>query len=136
MKSTKKTLTYFRTFKTNKKMKGEDLISAQLTSYLIEKTLTNKCIANWTKIAHEMPRGSLLFGKRLRNMGKLAGIPDFIFTWKDNHLWLELKQPNGRLSPDQKFFQEWCQETNSNHEIAYSLDEAIDIINKYGIIKS
>lgn len=135
MKVNPESLSYFRRFPSRRKLQGEDLISYQLTSYLIEMTLTNKCQANWTKIAHEMPKGSLLFGKRLRNMGKLAGVPDFVFTWKENHLWLELKKPKGKMSPEQKFFQKWCKETESNHAIAYSLEEAITILQEYDIIR-
>ena len=98
-------------------------------------TLTEQCRACWTKIAHETNSDSKAYGCLLRNMGKLAGVPDFIFTWENHCLWLELKNGHDkRLSNDQVFFQNWCTETQSPHVVAYTFDEAIEILKQVGII--
>ena len=104
-------------------------------NFLREMTLTEQCRACWTKIAHETNSDSKAYGCLLRNMGKLAGVPDFIFTWENHCLWLELKNGHDkRLSNDQVFFQNWCTETQSPHVVAYTFDEAIEILKQVGII--
>lgn len=115
---------------------GENKLSIQLANYLREMTLTGKCKAVWTKIAHETNSNSIPYGNLMRNMGKLAGVPDYIFTWDEKCLWLELKNgKKNKLSKDQEFFREWCKSTNTDWAIAYSLMEALDIIVGRGIIK-
>lgn len=113
---------------------GENWLSVQLTNLLKQKTLEGKCKACWTKIAHE-GKHSANFSKLMRNMGKLAGVPDFIFTWSGGHLWLELKNgKKGILSSEQEYFIKWCGLTNSNVEVATTIDEAEAVLKKYGII--
>lgn len=73
----------------------------------------------------------------MRNMGKLAGVPDFIFTSNEITLWLELKDgKKGKLSPEQQFFKEWCSQTGSQWAIACSLQEAITLVEALGIVQA
>ena len=116
--------------------KGENLLSIRFANYLREMTLTGKCNAAWTKVAHETSSHSHSFGNLMRNMGKMTGVPDFVFTWQGKVLWLELKDgKKGKLSEGQQFFKDWCLETKSPWEIAYSYEEAIKIVADYGITK-
>lgn len=158
MKITPRALRYFRTAplptkqpkQSNRRTdRGENKLSIEFANYLKAKTLEGKCKAVWTKIAHETaakPRtfktksGQMIkicaFGNLMRNMGKNAGVPDFIFTWEGEALWLELKDgKDAKLSDDQEFFREWCLETKAKHEIAWSLNEAIYIVERYGICR-
>lgn len=115
---------------------GENLQSIKFANYLKEKTMTGKCDYVWTKIAHETSSKSYAFGNLMRNMGKNAGVPDFIFTNGENFLWLELKNgKDKKLSADQQFFKCWCEETNSPYCLAYSAQEAIKIVEVLGICK-
>jgi len=138
---------YFRTSPQSTKAKGEALLSIKLADYLRKMTLSGKCKATWTKIAHETfdkPKiirsksGKIskisLSGNLLRNMGKLAGVADFIFTWDNHLLWLELKVAKGKQSEDQLFFQKWCESTGSPYEVAYSFKDAVEILTKYGVV--
>lgn len=114
---------------------GENLLSIQFASYLREMTLTDRCSCVWTKIAHETSGKSHAFGNLMRNMGKMAGVPDFIFTSKNITLWLELKDGKSKkLSPDQEFFKKWCEGTGSKWAIAYTLHQAITVLEDEGIV--
>jgi hypothetical protein len=113
--------------------KGENLQSIRFANYLREMTLTDRCHATWTKIAHETSSKSFAYGNLMRNMGKMAGVSDFIFTMNGKALWLELKDGDkGKQLKDQQFFEVWCKKTASVYEIALSCEEAIKIVEKHG----
>lgn len=44
-------------------------------------------------------------------MGLIAGSGDYVFVWEGGGGWIELKTPTGSLSPIQRDFRQWCQDT-------------------------
>ena len=72
-------------------------------------------------------------------MGVLPGIPDYQFIWKDNNLvklgFLEFKTLKGTLSVNQKVLKESIGKMNIPYEIARSVDDGVNILKKWGIIK-
>jgi hypothetical protein len=77
-------------------------------------------------------------GARLKAMGKLAGSPDLEFLWRDAEgklciLFLELKQPGGRLSASQIAFKERVQQLGPYH-VATTIDEAFVILRACGVV--
>ena len=87
-------------------------------------------------------------GAKLKSMGLVPGVSDLVFVWNDpNNPWgqdrlrvlfLELKAKGGRQSDNQKL---WEQEVirvdhdDCNYAIATGVDEAVNILLGYGIIR-
>lgn len=80
-------------------------------------------------IPNESATNSLMRVK-LFAMGILPGAPDFLFlkpyTW-----FLEIKMPNGALSPKQKELHKKWREAGMIVETAYSKDEIVNAIKKH-----
>jgi hypothetical protein len=93
-------------------------------------------------------------------MGVRPGVADLQFIWNDDlgqvpadahprgaeieaagghhgpHiLFLELKRPGGRQSPVQHEFEIECGKAGAMYRIAYDLDEALEVLKGYGILK-
>jgi hypothetical protein len=84
----------------------------------------------------------------LKALGVRAGVADLQFIWTDATqllpdpcqprtyvLFLELKRPGGRQSPEQKQFQTDCGLVLAHYEIADNIDEAIGILESYGLLR-
>lgn len=129
-------LHYFRNTKYPGVMKGEALLSCQIANYLREMSLTGHLKCVWTKISNETPSKSLLYGLKQRAMGKLSGVPDYVCTFHNGHLWMELKHPTNKsqLSEGQKFFREWCNQTSCNYHVVKSLEEVIKLLKENDLI--
>ena len=120
--------------------KGEAAICVQFRTWLTQQTHEKKCRATWRHNQNESNQKSgtnQRWWNLQRNMGKLAGIPDYTFLWKNGCLELEIKDgPKGKQSEAQKIYQTWCEDNDVPYEIARSVDEAIQIVKKYKIILS
>ena len=120
------------------KVTDENLLTIELSNYLKEVTLKNKCNYVWFHVANEgmtiTTKQILRQGCLKRNMGKLAGVADFVFLGKDKSFCLELKVKKRKLTTAQEIFQEWCSIVNVGYEVAYTLDEAIHILKREGIV--
>lgn len=119
--------------------KGEAAICVQFRTWLAQQTLEKKCRATWRHNQNEsnQKRGvNQRWWNLQRNMGKLAGIPDYTFLWKNGCLELEIKDGNkGKQSEAQQDYEEWCNMCEVPYEIARSVDEAIQIVYDYGIVR-
>lgn len=75
-------------------------------------------------------------GKMLKDEGLLPGSPDLVFALKAGHtLWLEMKKAKGRLSDEQIGVHHKLRALDHQVEIAYSLDQALEICDRYGILR-
>ncbi len=57
---------------------------------------------------------------------QLAGFPDIIVLWKQFPVFIEVKAKKGRLSPEQKKFQDRCEKQGIEYIIARSLKDVIE----------
>jgi hypothetical protein len=64
-------------------------------------------------------------GAMRKRIGVKAGVPDFVLIIDGDPWFLELKSAKGKLSPEQKLFRDRAVAANCRHLTAYSLDEAI-----------
>jgi len=72
---------------------------------------------------------------RLKAEGVTRGVPDLCFVLDSGRFCgLELKAKKGRLSVEQLAFGTKLLSTGAGWNVAYSLDEAIDILNNWGAI--
>ena len=68
-------------------------------------------------------------------MGMLAGAPDLIFLHNGEAFALELKSPKGRQSKSQEIFSQRWYEAGGEYAITYNLDEALAVLDIWGIIR-
>lgn len=63
--------------------------------------------------------------QRFRAMPKytMKGLPDIIVIKDGFFIGLEVKQPKGRQSPDQKEFQRLCKEAGGEYHLVKSIDD-------------
>ena len=67
-------------------------------------------------------------------MGLKPGVADMIFVIDGKAHYLELKAANGRLSDTQRLFAADCRAAQIPHGVAYSLNEAVDLLTQWGAI--
>lgn len=86
---------------------------------------------------------------KLKAMGVRPGVADLFFTWAElvsvvgepslqkvsRNLYLELKRRGGNLSPAQVQFRDSVTAKGSYYEVADSIDEAVEILKRYGVLK-
>ena len=76
-------------------------------------------------------------GAKARNMGQLAGWPDWVFVWSSGGLpkilYVELKSPTGVLSSAQKMFRTKCDAIGVPWIECRSIDEFIATMKRYGV---
>jgi len=115
-----------------KKKRGrpEDDICVQFVQYLTYKRLRHHHSPN------EIQRGGLggiIQGARNKKVGVSKGMLDYvIFLPNDGDLYMEIKTDKGSLSTEQKEWIRFLREETKNYaEVAYSLKEAISIVESY-----
>jgi hypothetical protein len=91
-----------------------------------------------------VPNGGWRFKRtaaNLKALGVRAGVADLQFIWSDvpsvsRVLFLELKREGGVQSREQQQFQTECGTVCADYEIADSIDRAIAVLERYGILKA
>jgi hypothetical protein len=75
---------------------------------------------------------------KLKRAGVRRGVPDLFLPYPANYkhgLWLEMKSPTGRVSPEQLWWSQKLTECGYQHNVCRSCQEAITIISEYLNIK-
>lgn len=87
-----------------------------------------------------IPNGGMrhpIVGKKLKEEGLLPGSPDLVFALAMGRtLWLEMKKNKGRLSDVQIGLHHRLVELGHTVEVAYSVDEALEICRRHGLLRS
>lgn len=87
---------------------------------------------------------------KLKAMGVRPGVADLFFTWGElmsvvgepsvqnvsRNLYLELKRRGEKLSPAQEQFRDSVTAKGSYYEVADSIDEAVEILKRYGVLRN
>jgi len=129
-------LDFMRGCKINYEPKPEELICIKLASYLKEMSITGRCKHVWFHVSNEgSAKGKQLWGMRQRNMGKFAGVADYVFMG-DPCLAMEVKNGNKKLQDTQETFKRWCDDCKVPYHVVGSYDEAITLLSTWGIIKA
>jgi hypothetical protein len=78
-------------------------------------------------------------GVWLKAMGVQPGVADLQFIWTTLDrtwvLFLELKAHGRKQTPEQRLFETECGEVGASYETADSIDAALAILNKYGLLR-
>lgn len=74
---------------------------------------------------------------KMKAEGVRAGSPDLCFMLPEGRVaWLEMKSPDGTLSPAQKQFRDRALRLDHQWGMARSLYEAIPLLTQWGVLKS
>jgi len=91
-----------------------------------------------------------MISMHLKKMGLISGVPDLCIIYDEKievhpypsvykhiqkTLFIELKTKTGKLSEIQKHIHKAIKKVGHNVEIARSLDDVIEIISNYGVLK-
>ena len=72
---------------------------------------------------------------KLKRMGTLAGVADFLFLYKGTFFSLEIKTEKGRLSAVQEQWSDDVEMSGGESAWAAGLDNALAIINMWGLFE-
>ena len=84
---------------------------------------------SWRMYTGPIVRGNPLKGKTFFTPNPCPGLPDIIVIIKGRFVGLEIKQPKGRQSTEQKTFEQAIKKAGGFYFLIRSLDEAIQAIN-------
>jgi hypothetical protein len=109
---------------------------------LVADTIRRWATPNWV-ITH-YPAGErrdAITGARLKRMGVVPGIPDFLLfppaEAPDHHChFLELKRPGAKLTDHQAGFALWCGLNGYPHAVTSDYHTAVRILQSWGALRS
>lgn len=110
------------------KLGEEDQVCIRFAQYLRELTLQHDFPYVWFHVPNQFAMERPLFGLKQSWMGRIAGIPDYIFLGEHNCFSIEFKSSKGKISSAQQLVQKWFAHKNINFYIAYNFEEAKKII--------
>lgn len=103
----------------------EAVIQAKAVQLLQEERIFCHSVPN------EGAGADLIRQTRLIAMGLRKGVADLVVWWPDGIGYLEMKKPGGKQSAEQKVFEQKCHEYGVSYDIAFSLDDVRNAINKH-----
>lgn len=114
----------------------EDQICIKFANHLRAWTIEGKLKAVWFHPANEVSDGTKFqFGNKLRAMGKMPGVSDYIFG-NGSGMWsLEVKSAKGKLSKAQESWKSWCEEEDVPYCVVKSFEEAETKLKEWGILQ-
>ena len=129
-------------------MKESD-IQKQVVDYLSRQaqknnffffSIPNEGFMQTAMIAKMDGKTKAMLNMHLKKMGMIPGVPDLCIIWTDSGhdqmtLFIELKTKTGQTSKVQKLVHGAIEKVGHNVEIARSLDDVIDILGNYGVLK-
>jgi hypothetical protein len=91
----------------------------------------------WFHVVNEFDkkRNSYAHNFHLAKMGRVSGVADYIFLWKDGCLCLEFKTQKGRQSDSQKKFEQNCKDRGIPYYLARSVEEGFRVLEKEGLFE-
>lgn len=114
------------------RLKPEQKICVEFSNYLKEKTIEGKLPFIWFHVPNEFYRDKLgkggYFGAILSSMGRISGVADYCFVGNGNSFFIEFKTKYGKLSENQEFFRQWCEDKGVEFFICRSAEDGIEIV--------
>ena len=108
-------------------LKPEDELCVAFANYLRELTLEHDFPYLWFHVPNQIAVSRPIFGLKQSWMGRIAGIPDYVFLGPNNFV-MEFKSSNGRLSTMQQIVKLWCEKLQVPHYVVKDLSDAKSII--------
>lgn len=122
-------LNHGRYFRSKRPLTGEDKITYDFRQWLTDETIEGRIGFVWFHVANEISDNkAFVFGAKLRALGKLPGVSDYIFIKGNRSAVLELKSGKNRLSDSQHIFLDWCAQHGVLYCVARSVEEAQEFV--------
>lgn len=116
------------------RVKPEENLSISVANMLRQASLEGRLSAVWSHVPNEGKR-SIKAACVMKAMGLLPGTPDFFFGWMTGSGMIELKVGKGRMSPNQKDYEAWCDHVWVKHAVCRSLGEVYDTLIAWQVLK-
>ncbi|MBF5091934.1 hypothetical protein F1640_18435 [Novosphingobium sp. NBM11] len=90
-------------------------------------------LAGITRVDRQGRRRALPQAATARALGLITGASDYLFLFGDGSLVIEFKSADGRLTPAQRDFRDWCKSRDVPFHLARSRVEALDVLRDAGL---
>jgi hypothetical protein len=84
----------------------------------------------WFHIPNQIGSYKPIHGLKQGWMGRHPGVPDFCFVGEEDSFFIEFKTSKGKLSEEQKIFQEWCDVDKVPYYVCRSFEEGKEIVDR------
>lgn len=119
------------------RLKPEAAIQYRFVQYCRAASLEKRLDAVWFSVPNEFGgQKQRMFGGLLKALGKLNGVADMVFLWKDGAGCLEFKSGRNKQRPEQLLFEAWCINHGVHYHVVYGFQEAINALKNWNILKS
>lgn len=115
------------------KLHPEQRLTVQVADMLRRYILQGKLSGVWFHVANEGKR-TTYDGALIKAMGRIPGVPDFVFMGTWGHGLIELKTDDGTQGEAQVYFEHWCGLQKVRYVICRSLDEAEITLRSWGAL--
>ncbi len=125
----------YKTFKG--RMGEEDRLSVDVATMLRVAAVEGRLKATFSHVPHEVAgkgKFAAIYMAKARAMGLIKGSADFVFVWSDGGGWIELKTDTGSLSPAQKDFRTWANDSGCRHAVCRSVEEVEHQLYSWGAL--
>lgn len=112
------------------KLKEEDSLCVEFANYLRELTLEKNFPFLWFHVPNQVAISRPIFGLKQSWMGRIAGIPDYVFLGQNSSFVMEFKSSKGKLSSNQETVAMWCNYLGVPHYVVKDIKEAQEILSK------
>ena len=126
---------------TDVRLGPEDSIAYGFAQDLRVATLAGRLRAVWTHPANELcglpkgtPRRFLVRAAMARALGLITGTSDFLFLWSSGAMAIEFKSADGRLTPNQRDFRDWCNATGVPFHVVRSAGDGLALLRDAGVL--
>lgn len=118
-------------FKQPKGLKGESALCVEIANFLRAETVEDNLPFVWCHIPNQFSgTKQKLFGAILSWMGRIKGMPDYVFLGKKQCFCVEVKIDMGRLGQEQTIMKNWCESVGVPYYICRSLNDFKHIIKR------
>lgn len=112
-------------------LKPEQYICVQFANSMRQLTFEKRLSYVWFHIPNEFlpsTRINYSFDLKQKHMGKISGVPDYCFLSMKDCFFIEFKAAKGKLSPNQKIFENWCSAQEVPYYICRTAKEGVDLV--------
>jgi len=113
-------------------LKEEQRICVEFANEMRQRTLEGRLPYVWFHVANEFlpsSRVNYSFESKLKQMGKMAGVPDYCFLGEKDSFFIEFKTEKGKQTHNQKIFEKWCATNKTDYFLCRSAREGIEAVN-------
>lgn len=115
------------------KLHPEQRLTVRVADMLRGYTIRGQLRGVWFHVANEGKR-TTYDGALIKAMGRIPGVPDFVFIGAWGAGLIELKTDDGKQGEAQEFFEYWCNGQQVRYVICRTLDEVENILRGWGAL--